>query len=495
LPNYQDRALSAFDVLIIGAGPSGLAAAKAAIEEGLSPIIIERSGMLGGIWRITNGYTWEGMRTNLSRHTCMFSDFPWPVDADIFPTQRAVCDYLKGYASEFSLETYIQYNTRVESVSSQEKGWCITVCCNGDRKRLFAKFVIVSTGFFSRPLYPLIPGIDIFSGKISHSTSFNPNQYHNTQRIVVVGGAYSGCEIAVALAEIGAHVTHIIRHPMWILSRYIKAASGTLIPIDLLFYSREKHATGKLLSESDLNRKKARYLEDIFGNPGNSDKQLYIDTNAPTPVYAAVSDGYLDAVKYGRILIKKATPVCANRWGLEVSTGDSIKCDVIIFATGIGPALNFLDPGDRASIEFVPDDPLQPLILYNGVFHPSLKNLAFIGMYRGPYFAILELQARWALGVFSGSITAPDLDEISAGLAKSRSIRYKRPRPQFPHGDYVGFADELASLAGVMPDLSTDQDIYNRLWSGPLIPSHFRLNGRHANKALAEQIIKNVPCY
>ena len=63
-------------VAIIGAGPSGLTAAKAAIECGLSPSIFEKSSNLGGLWKSETRYVWNELHTNLSRHTCIFSDFP-----------------------------------------------------------------------------------------------------------------------------------------------------------------------------------------------------------------------------------------------------------------------------------------------------------------------------------------------------------------------------------------------------------------------------------
>ena len=63
---------------IIGAGPSGLMAAKYALANGFTPIVFEKNPGVGGVWNSENGAVWESMTTNLSKYTCCFKDHPWP---------------------------------------------------------------------------------------------------------------------------------------------------------------------------------------------------------------------------------------------------------------------------------------------------------------------------------------------------------------------------------------------------------------------------------
>jgi dimethylaniline monooxygenase (N-oxide forming) len=113
--------------------------------------------------------------------------------------------------------------------------------------------------------------------------------------------------------------------------------------------------------------------------------------------------------------------------------------------------LPFLSTDALKAIELDSEDLLQPAVLHECVWRPELQRLAFVGLYRGPYFATIELQARWACGVFSQRLPPPTQQEFNMGLAAERSIRTCRPRPQFPHGDYAGMTEQLARHVGVHP--------------------------------------------
>ena len=126
-------------------------------------------------------------------------------------------------------------------------------------------------------------------------------------------------------------------------------------------------------------------------------------------------------------------------------------------------------------------------MLYEGVFHPYLKNVAFVGMYRGPYFTIMELQARWACLAFCyPQLYYPLLSEMQKGVEKERQIRNAHPRPQFPHGDFVSFADQLAHKIGVFPD----KECVERF---PVVASQFRLRGPFCNPEIAWDVLMGIP--
>jgi hypothetical protein len=65
-------------------------------------------------------------------------------------------------------------------------------------------------------------------------------------------------------------------------------------------------------------------------------------------------------------------------------------------------------------------------------------------MYRGPFWPIIELQSRWVAAIFSGLSLIPSIPTQQLGLDMEHRIRAQQPRPQFPHGDFVGGADDLA---------------------------------------------------
>ena len=92
-------------VAIVGAGPSGLAAAKHALEAGFDTTVFEAGDDLGGQWHTTAAHSgvWPGMRTNTSRAMTAFSDFPAPADLALHPAAEQVHAYLRAYAERFGV--------------------------------------------------------------------------------------------------------------------------------------------------------------------------------------------------------------------------------------------------------------------------------------------------------------------------------------------------------------------------------------------------------
>lgn len=479
------------DVLIIGAGPSGLAAAKASLEEGLRPLVLECRQELGGVWRIDGGAAWPGMRANLSRHSCSFSDYRWPDNASLFPTQAEMNAYLRSYAAAFGINEYIVYQARVARLGQAGLGWEAVL---DDARVLKAPRVIVASGFFSSPRFPTVTDIEIFSGAISHSTAFRGAAPFAGQRVTVVGSAYSGCEIAAELASAGIAVTQIVRRPQWILSRMAPDDRGAMRALDLAFYSR-KPASAPPVSPEEANRRRAHFFERTFGNPGDAHEDLRMNPESGEATYAAVSDDYLRLVRSGDIKIVRGIVHKADVDGLVVSGSSGPKhvpSDALVFATGIGCDLGFLDRIVQSHLAYDPTDSLQPILTHKGCFHPALPNFGLVGMYRGPYFAIIELQARRVAASFVDPALRPSDAELAAGVEEERAIRSKSPRPQFPRGDYVAFADHLARQIGIWPDIAHTDELYGAVSSGPVVPAHYRLCGRHAKRALAEAIIRQV---
>jgi hypothetical protein len=95
-------------------------------------------------------------------------------------------------------------------------------------------------------------------------------------------------------------------------------------------------------------------------------------------------------------------------------------------------------------MEFSPEESFLPLLLHRATLHPSLPNAGFVGHYRGPYWGIIEAQARWCAGLFSGRLPWPSQPEMRKGIEFEGEMRERRPRMQWPRGDYVNFGQDLA---------------------------------------------------
>src|SRR5918995_7103111 len=132
-------------IAIVGAGPSGLAAAKHALEAGFDVTVFEADDALGGQWNSTAAHSgvWPGMRTNTSRAMTAFSDFPAPADHALHPLATQIHAYLGAYADVFGVTERIRFGSRVSEVGP---GWRV------DGEPFDA--VVVASGRFRRPHVP-----------------------------------------------------------------------------------------------------------------------------------------------------------------------------------------------------------------------------------------------------------------------------------------------------------------------------------------------------
>lgn len=471
-------------VAILGAGPSGLVATKEAILNGLVPTVIEQMADIGGVWNQVTGAVWPSMRTNLSKFTCSFSDFPWSENSDIFPTSEDMFLYLKSYAIKFELLKYIKFNCKVISVRQiNDYQWLIQ--WNHKNGRLYKKifnYVIVATGFFSTPSIPKIEGLERFKGKILHSKDYKKVKDFNNLNILVVGNSYSGTEIASELASTNK-VIHQFHNPYWILERYILPQNKeefTKLPLDLVFYNRKFYTKSKKLDLLKRNLKHNKYLESICRKQGEIELLKIDKKSFPCPPKVSVSDQYLHNVKTKKINLKRNA---IKKFESDKVIFDNLEehfIDLIIFATGFKLDISFLDHDTISKLQYNQADQLQPLILYNCMFHPEIPNMSFVGMYKGSYFAIIELQAKWSCKIFTNKIKPPSPSDINKGLEEELSIRKQILKPQFPHSDYVRFADVIASELGLFPfskELQiNNKKLYNYLMTSPFIPAHLLVN-------------------
>ncbi len=485
-------------VLIIGAGPAGLASATAALECGLNDVtILEKQDRIGGLWRPDTGSTWDSMRTNLSYHSCMFSDTPWENPSGDFPTRHEVYHYLQSYASKHNLSDYIHFNATVHSVSRSDEQWRVEWIVGDDVVQKSFDYVMICTGIFSKAYIPSIPGIETFTGQLIHSKDYkNPSTFKD-KIVVVIGNAFSGTEIAAELSLVTAQMIHCISKAMWVLPRYLPDSNNVKQPLDLIFFSRAATAHFKKFPQEEVNKLTHQWFQHLT-KQNEVAKELVV-ANPYEPQFSVVSDTYIDLVKESKITLKQAKVTRIFQNTIFFDDGTQIDADALILATGYETELPFLGEEILEKLEFSPQDRFQPLLLDKCTFNPHLPNMAFCGMQRGPYFATMELQARLAFHVFTNRVVAPPLSQMNDGIEKERQIRNQTPRPQFPHGNYVEFSDMLAKEAGVLPDFEnlkeSDPDLYKFVQEGPFNASHYRLNGFFSKTEGAKKNIKAMQLY
>ncbi|KAL7530313.1 hypothetical protein ACHAXR_003419 [Thalassiosira sp. AJA248-18] len=259
----------------------------------------------------------------------------------------------------------------------------------------------------------------------------------------------------------------------------------TILPADLVLYQRTqpypKIPETVTMTPEDC-RKRHRDLQSLVGQKqGNS--TLGEPTNWDEPPFVAISDEYLDLVREDKIDVVHGKLVGVEEDGaLQIGDGRVLSdIDHVICCTGYTPQLHdFLSPSILSTIDYNGGDGFSPSTLAWETLHPSLPNLAFCGMYRGPYMGIMNLQAQLAAGVMSGTLSLEE-EQYQSALKTSRVIRSSTPRAQFPRFDYVGFMDTLSQLC-----YQGDYPKYNREKGDLVVPTFYQPDDELSQKCQSE---------
>jgi thioredoxin reductase (NADPH) len=197
------------DVLIVGAGPTGLACGIEARRAGLNPVIVEKGCLVNSLFNYPPGMTFFTSRERLEIGT-----IPLP-SLNVKPTRAEAIEYYRCVAEHFQLS--IRYHERAVAVQQDSAGFAVKVEGRWDRRETCrAKFVILATGYYDLPNLLNIPGEEL--PHVSHYYSDAHAFYQ--QNVVVVGAANSAAVSALDLFRHGAHVTMIHRGQE--VSRHIK---------------------------------------------------------------------------------------------------------------------------------------------------------------------------------------------------------------------------------------------------------------------------------
>lgn len=486
------------EIAVIGAGAAGLVASRHLVRCGLRPCIFESSTQVqgvGGAWNSAGmGYKmWDNLTPNLSKHTCVFSDFLWPADTPTFPQRVDMQNYLDRYATTFLDPTCFRYGCTVTNVkrcspssSSNSENfndafqkqqfqveWAEE---GGEQKSREFDGVIVATGFFSVPFLP--DGLLGVTDNIIHSSSYRSPYDFTNKTVAVAGASFSALEIAADVRKQASKVVSILPRIPYVLPRYVPNPQSNdnnidgavgFSPLDAVFYHRSRDApqipAAIEMTEDDAAKKHA-FLRKITGPRKQRDSPLGLPLDDTAPPLVAISDDYLNLAIDGNIDVAhgRVASVVANddtttagdassTLNIKLENGTTIaKVDNIIACTGYQSQLDFLEPDILKTLEYDQVDRYAPLTLCYDTFHPELPGLGFVGMYKGPYFGVMDLQARLLAGMFSGEAKPTD-ESISEALNESTNIRKSSALrgAQFPRYDYIGFMDSIANQLDLVP--------------------------------------------
>ncbi len=456
------------NVAIIGAGPGGLVAARYLQDHGFVCTILEQSGDVGGQWnaRSTHSGVWPAMRTNTSRVLTCFSDLRHEPGIATYPTNQEILAYLKRYAAHFDLLQDLRLETRVEALRPAGQGYAIRAMSpHGASFEQIFDYVIVASGRYNHPVTPQIAGLNSFcgSGGVIHAFRYKAPERYRGLRVLVAGCAISALEIASDLAMLGAaRVTCTYRRQRYVLPKLFAG-----IPTDHVAFTRFNALCSESLSPNVVAGNLKQFALRANGSPEQSGAFKPAEDVAEAGI--TLSQYFLALLAEGRITLK---PWISAVNGMRVVFADGTHgdFDAIIFATGYGFSLPFLSDAVRRTLAL----DCEHIDLYNFTFHPDLPGMAFLGMHDqvGPFFPVLELQARWIAYLWAGLAKPATQAESADGLVRCRARR-EQPQKTLMHDMAILFA----RAAGVEPSPEEYPSLARALLFGPLSPSSFRLTG------------------
>jgi thioredoxin reductase len=316
--------MSKHDVVVIGAGPAGVAMSLSLRDRGIRPLLIDRADEVGSAWRSR----YDALKLNTGRPFSHLPNRRYPKGTPMYPRRDEIVAHLERHANDDGIE--LRLGAAVDRIDPRPGGWLLT-SSSGD---IEARQVVVATGLQSVPVLPDLPGGDAFAGEMLHSSAYrNPAPYKGKQ-VLIVGPGSSGMEIAHDLATHGAaKVWLAVRTPPNIMLRLGPGGlPGDVIAVPLY------HAPIRI---ADAISRKARLanLGDLseFGLPIPTEgpfARLARERKVPTLFDMEV----IDAVKDGSIEVVRAVKGFDGGTA-RLEDGTALEVDAVICATGYRPGL------------------------------------------------------------------------------------------------------------------------------------------------------------
>ena len=212
-----------FDVIVVGAGISGIGSAYRLQKEcpDRSFVLLEGRPNLGGTWDL---FRYPGIRSDSDMHTLGFSFKPWKAAKSI-ADGPAILEYLEETVNEFGIKEKIRFNHLVSSAewSSEKALWTLKVTNTetGETSNYTSNFLLMCSGYYSYKsgYTPPFEGIENYSGTIIHPQEWPEDLDYSDKRVVVIGSGATAVTLVPAIAERADHVVMLQRSPTYVVAR------------------------------------------------------------------------------------------------------------------------------------------------------------------------------------------------------------------------------------------------------------------------------------
>ncbi len=322
------------DILVIGAGPAGLAVAGCLVQRGLRPVVIEKAGDVAASWRLH----YERLHLHTVKALSVLPGRPFPEHYPRYVPRQALVDYLVAYAEQHALTPL--FGEAARAIAPVAGGWR-TVTATG--RTIVSRAVVLSTGANRVPRMPVFDGQALFSGRIVHSHAYRNATPFAGQNVLVVGMGNTGAEIALDLTEQGVRAALSVRSPLNIVHRDVLGRPTQLTSIALAkLPTRWGDVAARLLRDLTVGDLRPWGLQASALSPLRQLREF-----GKTPV---IDVGTLARIKRGEIAVHPGIESFHAK-GVRFVDGSDEPFDAIILATGYEAQVERLFPATPIALD------------------------------------------------------------------------------------------------------------------------------------------------
>ncbi|CCG81075.1 putative Flavin-binding monooxygenase [Taphrina deformans PYCC 5710] len=388
---------SDFDLIIIGAGISGINAAQRiqTSAPGCDYTILEARDTLGGTWAL---FKYPGIRSDSDLFTFGFAWKPWS-GSTRFANGQQITDYMTEAAQEYGIDKKIQYNQTVTALdwSSEKAIWSIKVDTAEGHRSLTAKFVILGTGYYNyhEPLKADVAGIQNFKGKVVYPQFWPEDLDYKNKKVVIVGSGATAITLLPNMADKAAKVTMLQRSPSYVMTlpnkvpKYpswvpkllvfsISYIRYLILPYIFVTFCRTfPNAARKMIRKRTMEELPSTLPHDPHFNPTYNPWEQRLCMSPDGDFFKSIRDGKANVVT-GKI-------ANMTRNSVQLDSGDSLEADIVVLATGLKLQMA---GGAKITVDGTPIN-IGKKYIWRGVMLQDVPNCAFVIGYTS---------ASWTLG-------------------------------------------------------------------------------------------------
>ncbi|MFV8571433.1 flavin-containing monooxygenase [Marinobacter sp. SBS5] len=339
------------DVLIIGAGLSGIGAAAHLRRNcpGKTFAILESRSSMGGTWDL---FRYPGIRSDSDMFTLGYSFKPWTSEKSI-ADGASILNYIKETSQEYNITQHIAYGMKVVRVewSSEKAQWKVIATLEGsEEEQIFTCcFLMGCTGYYNYDAgyTPEFPGLEKFKGDVVHPQKWTDDIQYKDKKVVIIGSGATAVTLLPAMCDQAEHVTMLQRSPSYVAAvpekDHISIGLRKVLPEKLVYKMARARNVGVQLGVYRLSRQRPKAIRRLLLMAAKRQLGSDFDMRHFSPSYNPW-DERLCAVPNGdlfKVLKEKQASVVTDHiesfteQGIRLKSGKELQADVVVTATGL----------------------------------------------------------------------------------------------------------------------------------------------------------------